>query len=78
MEDLEVLLHQRLGRQRLVQQPLLLRLEPSHFDPVPFGSNLLLLGDLAVDGIDDLPGRLKVPEKKRGPPSGFVPRRQSR
>ena len=41
MQHLEVLLGQRFRRERLVEQPLLLSLEPRDLDAVPFGLDLL-------------------------------------
>src|SRR5204863_6019264 len=55
-QHLEVLPHQRLGRQRGVQQSLLLGLQPRDFHPVTLRFDLLFLRDLVVDRLYDLRG----------------------
>src|SRR5438034_11791269 len=49
VQHFDPLLGERLGRQRLVQEPLLLGLQPGHLHAVPLGFDLLLLRDLVVD-----------------------------
>ena len=64
-QHVEVLLGQRLGGERGVEQPLLLGLEPRHLDAVPLGLDLLFLGDLVVDRRHHLGRRLEIAEEER-------------
>src|SRR5256885_4759253 len=64
VQHFDPLLGERLGRQRLVQQPLLLVRQPGHLHPVPLGFNVLLLRDLVVDRLHDLSGRLQVAQEE--------------
>src|SRR5438876_1986421 len=66
VQHFDPLFGERLGRQRLVQQPLLLGLQPGDFHAVPLGFDLLLLRDLVVDRLDDLSGGLEIPQEERG------------
>src|SRR5256712_1690738 len=65
VQHLDPLLHERLRRQRLIQEPLLLGLQPRHLDAVPLGLDLLLLRDLVVDRLDHLGGGLEVAQEER-------------
>src|SRR3982074_2265229 len=64
VQDLDPLFRERFGGERLVQQPLLLGLEAGDLDAVAFRLDLLLLGDLVVDRLHDLRGRLQVAEEE--------------
>src|SRR2546428_460195 len=66
VQHLDPLLGERFGRERLVQEPLLLGLQPRYFHAVPLGLDLLLLGDLVVDRLYHLGGRLEVAQEERG------------
>src|SRR5256885_15906369 len=66
VQHFDPLLGERLGRERLVQEPLLFGLEPRHLDAVPLGLDLLLLGDLGVDRLDDDRRGLEGAQKGRG------------
>src|SRR5881392_3412045 len=60
VQHFDPLFGERLGREGLVQQPLLLCLKARDLDAVPLGLDLLLLGDLGVDRLDHLSGRLEI------------------
>src|SRR5438445_564091 len=66
VQHFDPLLREGLGRERLVQEPLLLGLEAGDLDAVPLRLDLLLLGDLVVDRLHHLGRRLQVPQEKRG------------
>src|SRR5436853_7564512 len=66
VQHLDPLLGERLGRERLVQEPLLLGLQPGDLHTVPLGLDLLLLRDLVVDRLHHLSGRLEIAQKERG------------
>src|SRR5947209_11721582 len=53
VHHLDPLLGERFGGKRLVEEPLLLGLEAGDLDAVAFRLDLLLLGDLVVDGLQD-------------------------
>src|SRR4029077_9741109 len=65
VQRLDPLLGEGLGGERLIEEALLLHLEPSDLDAVPLGLDLLLLRDLVVDRLDHLGGRLQIAEEKR-------------
>src|SRR3989454_830575 len=66
VQHLDPLLGEGLGRERLVQEPLLLGLKAGDFDAVALCLDLLLLGDLVVDRLDHLGGRLQVAQEEGG------------
>src|SRR5438128_1724109 len=66
VQHLDPLLGEGLGRERLVQEPLLLGLKAGDFDAVALRLDLLLLGDLVVDRLDHLGGRLQVAQEEGG------------
>src|SRR5438093_2970377 len=64
VQHLDPLLGERLGGERLVQEPLLLGLEAGDLDPVALRLDLLLLSDLVVDRLHHLGRGLQVTEKE--------------
>src|SRR5207253_2705047 len=66
VQHFDPLLGERFGRERLVQEPLLLGLKARDLDAVPLGLDLLLLGDLVVDRLHHLSGRLEIAQEERG------------
>ena len=66
LQHLEVLLGEGLGGEGLVEQPLLLGLQPRHVDAMALRLHLLLLRDLRVDGLNDLFRWLQVAQEEGG------------
>src|SRR5882762_5962912 len=64
-QHVEVLPRECLGRQRRIEETLLLGLQPRDFDAVALRLDLLLLRDLVVDRLDDLRRRLQIAQEKR-------------
>src|SRR5690349_4980388 len=65
VQRLDPLLGEGLGGERLIEEALLLHLEPGDLDAVALGLDLLLLGDLVVDRLDHLGRRLQIAQEKR-------------
>src|SRR5437667_1589436 len=65
VQHLDPLLGEGLGGVRLIEKALLFGLQPGDLDAVPLGLDLLLLGDLVVDRLDHLSGRLQIAQEKR-------------
>src|SRR5207249_1671765 len=81
VQHLDPLLGERLGGERLVEEPLLLGLQARDLDAVALRLDLLLLGDLVVDRLHHLGGRQQVAQEKRrdrGDPELAAARSRSR